>query len=177
MHKILTASFFACLFVYIVSLPRELRRLKWTTLYTEHITRNSKYESKKLKHRNQNVISQNTMSHIGYTEHITRNSKYESKKLKHRNQNVISQNTMSHIGFRNIDCWLPVCGWLVVWLRVTSVSTPFPGIWGGGGVWLPVIPLLTKWRLGPGWARWLVWIMSMWVVQVDVDGCLRLSVE
>ena len=64
--KILTTSFFARLFVYILSLPRELRRLKWTTSYIEHITRNSKYESKKLKHRNQNVISQNTMSHIGF---------------------------------------------------------------------------------------------------------------
>ena len=39
---------------------------KTTTSYTEHKTRKSKYESKKLKHRNQNVIAQNTMSHIGF---------------------------------------------------------------------------------------------------------------
>ena len=64
--KILTTSFFARLFVYILSLPRELRRLKPTTSKTEHKTRNSKYESKKSKHRNQNDVVQNTMSHIGF---------------------------------------------------------------------------------------------------------------
>ena len=45
-------------FFSILALPRILRRLKCATLYT-------KYKSKKLKHRNQN-ITQNTMSHIGF---------------------------------------------------------------------------------------------------------------
>ena len=44
---------------------------KTTTSYTEHKTRKSKYESKKLKHRNQNVIAQNTMSHIGFRRKVS----------------------------------------------------------------------------------------------------------
>ena len=44
---------------------------KTTTSYTEHKTRKSKYESKKLKHRNQNVIAQNTMSNIGFRTNET----------------------------------------------------------------------------------------------------------
>ena len=55
----LILSPFLSRFFSILALPRELRRLNCATFYT-------KYKSKKLKYRNQNDITQNTMSHIGF---------------------------------------------------------------------------------------------------------------
>ena len=68
--KILTTSFSPVFRLYLVS-TSWIVPFKTTTSYTEHKTRKSKYEIKKLKHRNQNVIAQNTMSHIGFRTYIT----------------------------------------------------------------------------------------------------------
>ena len=57
--KILILSPFFPRFFSILALPRELRRLKCETLYTKQRIQHT-------KHRNQNDITQNTMSHIGF---------------------------------------------------------------------------------------------------------------
>ena len=72
---------------------------KTTTSYTEHKTRKSKYESKKLKHRNQNVIAQNTMSHIGFR--INQQSVLNLKTFLHFPNNLNRTITFNSVTLKN----------------------------------------------------------------------------